>query len=139
MLIILLCLILVIVGVILTIKFTDEVPGIAGCVVAVFFGVVLLAEVIDCIVANSPTSASTVRIKYTENVAHLTATYNMIMTYDQPDYARYTAIQQYNAEVAEFKSEILGNQRLLKNPWVNWFNCYQWNNCDANAVSYINV
>lgn len=88
---------------------------------------------------NSRYTCITEKIKYEEKVTELNTTYDYLMTYNDETYARYTAIQQYNSEVEEFKTNILKKQATLKDPWVCWFECKEYNNMDANSVKYISL
>lgn len=75
---------------------------------------------------------------YEESVRELNTTYNYLISAPEGA-AKYTAVQQYNSEVKEFKQDIIQEQKRLENPWVSWFHCYAFNNMDANAVQYISL
>ena len=102
--------------------------GILSCV----FGSISFA-------VNSPMYCTAERVKYEERVTELNTTYNYLMTYDNETLARYTAIQQYNTEVREFKTDILEAQTRLKNPWLNWLECREYKNMNVDAVKYIGI
>ncbi len=87
---------------------------------------------------NSPAAHVAARVNYSETVTSLNSTYKLL-TQAEDSYAKYTAIQQYNSEVREFKEDITTTQAHLKNPWINWMCNYEYKNFDANVVSYINI
>lgn len=91
-----------------------------------------------CLASNCPHTCKMERIDYEAKVNELTATYTYLNNLDD-NKDKYTAIQQYNAEVNEFKTNILKHQSALKNPWINWLHCKEYKNFDANVVSYIEV
>ena len=101
-------------------------------------GIFSAASGIVALIANSSPVCIDSRQRYEQNVKNLSTTYKILMEADD-GYAKYTAIQQYNVEVKEFKTNILVKQECLKNPWINWFVCRENNNFDANAVQYIEL
>lgn len=110
-----------------------------GIVAAVFGGIGMIVCGSVAIAQNNSLKCNTIYISYKEKATQFNNTYDYIMSYTNPDADRYTAIQQYNSEVATFKSDILERQKCLKNYWVNWFVCRQYASFDANAVKYIEV
>lgn len=90
-----------------------------------------------CIIPSAiENSSTTYRITYNETVAQLNATRTRLLEADPASVERLE-VASYNEQVSEFRSEILTAQEYLKNPWLNTFTCYVYNEFDANAVSYI--
>lgn len=90
------------------------------------------------LIKNGSIERHNVRVWHEESVMSFHATEAMISTI-KDDYARSVAIQQYNHDVKEFKVKILANQEGLRNPFVNICYCSEYNNINANAVSYISI
>ena len=112
--------------------FIGAIPAATGVVGFFVCGIMAL-----CI--NGHTTYRREMIKYETKVEELTTTYNVLIEHNDASYARYTAIQQYNQEVREFKQNILDEQWRLKNPWINWYHCSAYAKMDYNIVSYIEV
>ena len=91
-----------------------------------------------CIGMNAPMKNDQIRIEYNNNVTSLNETYNILLNTDD-SLDKYTAIQQYNNDVRDFKTEIQQAQYVLSNPWINWFESYVYAEFDSNAVSYYTV
>ena len=132
--------VLFVAGIVLGIVFWERIEAISfiGAFVALCSSIGFICCGVISICNNVPVSHVSARIKYTETVTSLNSTYKLL-TQAEDSYAKYTAIQQYNVEVEKFKTDILSTQHQLKNPWLNWMNNYEYNNFDANVVSYIEV
>lgn len=95
-----------------------------------------LVCIIPSLIENSSIMADTYRITYNETKEQLNNTRIRLLEADPASIERLD-IASYNEQVREFKSEILTAQERLKNPWLNTFTCYVYNEFDANVVSYI--
>lgn len=85
---------------------------------------------------NSVVNCKKQELHYEEQVKSLNDTYEVLIHVDET-WDKYTAIQQYNQEVKDFKYEIKYEQEMLDNLWLNWFHCKSYKNFDSNSVSYI--
>ena len=106
--------------------------GVIGAISCIGF----IACCIFCLIINASLNCNSIQIEYNQRLEELNSTKQVIETI-QDDYARSVAITQYNTNVREFKEDVLMAQLYLKNPWINWFVCHEYNNFDANAVDYI--
>ena len=94
----------------------------------------LLSILIICCVQN-PIEQEAIKVKYEQSITQLTSTRDYINTIT--DDSKSVAVQQYNADVKDFKQEIIVEQLKLKNPWINWYHSYAYLKLDADVVSYI--
>lgn len=109
---------------------------IFGGIFASVLGLIAVASIgASSIAINGITHSSEVRAHLTEQVEGLNRTYEILTTAETDSYT-YTAIQQYNAAVAEYKAEVGSNQEKRKNPWINWLTCYVYEEFDVDAVRY---
>ena len=104
------------------------------CVIIVS-GIGFLVMLLPCIMNNVPIAVEATRTEYKNTVAELNYTYTAYMAKDM----RYEnmSVLEYNKRVAEFKTDIINNQRILKNPWINTFASIAYKDFDPNAVKYI--
>ena len=86
--------------------------------------------------AQSPYTKEKARLNYSQTITQLNATIQYIDNISD-DYARSIAVEQYNSDVKKFKQEIAYSKINLKNPWINWFESYVYNEFDIDIVSYI--
>ena len=114
---------------------TLEHVGIA-CFVLSWFASAIAGAMIGCSIGNNtPQKAREIKIKYDNDVYSLNATYKTLEKADD-SWAKYTAIQQYNESVKEFKTDIETNKAIVNNPFISWFTCYIYAELDPNSVSF---
>lgn len=114
---------------------TLERVGIA-CFVLSWFASAIAGAMIGCSIGNNlPQKAREIRIKYDNDVYSLNATYKTLEKADD-SWAKYTAVQQYNEAVKEFKTDIETNKAIVNNPFISWFTCYIYAELDPNSVSF---
>ena len=109
---------------------------VASIVVGAIAFIVTGFCVITSIGNNNDLSCRNMIIAYEEKVEELQSTYNTLITYEDNEITR-VSITEYNAEVKEFKVDILTNQEMLKSQWTNWLICKEYKKFDAEIVSYI--
>ena len=107
--------------------------GVIGFIGTVSFGLSTVVCVTVAIAMNSNYKCCEERNWYKQQVIQLNSTYEVLINNSY----NATAVQQYNSEVAEFKSQIASIQLNLNNPWVSWFNCKEYKNMSTKAVKYI--
>lgn len=139
MLILIIFIVLILIGITLLVYnyFKDNDVCLSVGLTLTFFGSIasVALGIIAC-VTNSYANCQKNRIEYEQKVIQLNNTYRTLIDKTE-NFNIYTAIEQYNTQVAEFKSKIMVNQDFLNNPWTNWLFCKEFKNMDANAVQYI--
>lgn len=132
--------IILIVGIIFVILYNtidnSELNFGVGLLATLLGGVGLFTTVLLIICVNSTPARLSTRAKLTNTVVELSTTYNILIEKDRT-LDVYTAIDSYNSKVSEYKTEVTIHQEYLKNPWINWFVCAEYNNFNVDAVSYI--
>ena len=113
----------------------DDFFGLAG-ICGILGGIPFIVTIAAIIGAQNSYTQEQVRMKYSQTVTQLNSTREYIDNITD-DYARSVAVLEYNSEVGNFKQDIMHMQINLKNPWINWFSSYVYNEFDANVVSYI--
>ena len=104
-----------------------------------FFASLLSISAIGCCIAiNLPQKAREIKIKYDNDVYSLNATYKTLEKADD-SWAKYTAVQQYNEAVKEFRTDIETNKAALNNPFISWFTCHIYAELDPNSVSFYEI
>ena len=119
--------------------YTDEPPYMTTLVICGLSAVALLICGPICIVNSQPSSIATCeyalaeKIKLYKNDKRMIESYHLVsdgshttftsdITFEAISTADYYAmVRDYNKSVFDFKTEVVGAQKSLSNPWVNWF------------------
>ena len=104
---------------------------VLSCIASVISG-----TAIGCSIGNNlPQKAREIKIKYYNDVYSFNVTYKTLEKAEN-SWAKYTAVQQYNEAVKEFKTSIETNKAIVNNPFISWFTCYIYAELDPNSVSF---
>lgn len=76
------------------------------------------------------------KIGLEEDRAQLTSTYEYLTTTEPSDISRIE-VNEYNKNVAEYKSNIRSMKYCINSVWINWFISPAWSEFNEEDVSYI--
>ena len=108
-----------------------------GC--AIVTGLALVVIGLVQIINNCPAVVRSTKLELTQRIASLNNTYEILYKEYKENSNSYvfTAIEQYNDDVTNYKITVETSQMSLKNPWTSWFVCHAYKDFSVDAVSYI--
>lgn len=104
-------------------------------VVAFAPGMILLLLTVAMLGSATTINSREEAMKISNEVYSLNYEYRQLTRID----ADRDRVYQYNEKARDFNGRLQHNQEVLRNPWVNWFACYAWNDYDSEDVKEITL